>query len=291
MKCIRSRTGGIIVALLLAVVLAGCSTIKLGYSRLPELAYLWLDGYVDFSDEQSPLARQELARLHAWHRQHELPGFIELLARAEQLVAGPISAQQACSITAEVQARLNRVADQAEPAVVSLATSVTPAQLRHLERKYRRNNERFQREWIRATPAEQKEKRLATMLDRIEMVYGRLGAPQRAVLRQGIEQSIYEPQRVLQERQRRQQDLLQTLGQVIAPGVAPETARQHLRGYLQRAQHSPEPAYRAWQQQLLQESCRVFSQVHDSTTPEQRQQAARRLRAYQHDLRDLTGSH
>lgn len=291
MRSIRSRTGGIIVALLLAVGLAACSTIKLGYSRLPELAYLWLDGYVDFTDEQSPLARQELAKLHAWHRQNELPGFIDLLARAEQMATSPISAQQACAITADVQARLNRTADHAEPAVVALATSMTPDQLRHLERKYRRNNEAFQKEWIRPGPAEQKEKRFEQMLDRMEMVYGKLGPSQREVLRQGVEQSMYDPQKILQERQRRQQDLLQTLRQSTTPGAPPEAARQHLRGYLLRVQNPPDPAYRAWQQQLLQESCRVFSTVHDSTTPEQRQQAARRLRAYQRDLRELASAH
>jgi hypothetical protein len=60
-----------------------------------------------------------------------------------------------------------------------------------------------------------------------------------------------------------------------------------MRGYLDRFQQSPDLAYRRWQDELLQESCRTFSALHESTTPAQREQAVRRLRAYQRDLREL----
>jgi hypothetical protein len=102
---------------------------------------------------------------------------------------------------------------------------------------------------------------------------------------------MHEPQRILAERQRRQQDLLQTLRRVAEPGTAADQARNLMRAYLERAQHSPDTGYRAWQEALVQESCRIFSAVHESTTPAQRQQAARRLRAYQRDLWELSGRH
>lgn len=279
----------IIGVLALAVGVAGCSAIKLGYSTFPNLAYFWLDGYVDFSDSQAPLARGELERLHAWHRQEELPRLVDLLARLEQMAPGPVSPQQACGVVREVQARLNLVADRAEPAVTTLATDLSAKQLKHLERKYRSNNSTFRKDWLEQSPAEQKEKRYEQMLDRIEMIYGRLDDPQRAVLRRGIEQSIHDPQRILAERQRRQQDLLATLQQVTQPATPAAESRALLRAYLQRAQHSPDAGYRAWQEALLEEGCRIFSAVHDSTTPAQRDQAVRRLRAYQRDLRDLAG--
>ena len=52
MKNTAKRLAGIIVALALALGLAACSAVRLGYANLPDLAYWWLDGYVDFSDEQ-----------------------------------------------------------------------------------------------------------------------------------------------------------------------------------------------------------------------------------------------
>ncbi len=280
------RLARIIVALTVAVGLAACSAIKLGYSSLPNFAYLWLDGYVDFTDTQAPRVRAALEELHAWHRREELPGLVDLLARVEQLVPGTIAPEQACAIVREVQGRLNRVADRAEPMVVALATDLTPRQLRHLERKYRNNNESFEKDWIAPDAAQRQEKRYERMLDRMETIYGRLDAPQRAVLRAGIEQSVDDPQRVLAERQRRQQDLLQTLRQATQPGA---DSRSLLRAYLDRAQQPPDAASRAWQDALLQAGCRTFAAVHETTTPAQREQAVRRLRAYQRDLRELSG--
>ena len=60
-----------------------CSAIKIGYNNAPELAYWWLDGYADFSEVQTLKAREELARLHQWHRTTELPRLAELLQKME----------------------------------------------------------------------------------------------------------------------------------------------------------------------------------------------------------------
>jgi hypothetical protein len=174
------------------------------------------------------------------------------------------------------------------PAMGTVAASLAPRQLRHMERKFRSSNDKFRAEMIDVNPAQAQEKRYEQMLERIEMVYGRLEEPQRAVLRQGIAASTYDGQRILADRQRRQQDLLETLRRLHRAHLPPEQAREQLLAWFDRAQHAPDPAYRAWQQGLVDEGCRIFAAVHASTTAQQREQAVRRLRAYQRDLRDLS---
>jgi hypothetical protein len=279
---------GIILALALALGLSGCSAIKLGYNSLPELLYWWLDGYADFSDGQETQVRAELARLHAWHRQQELPQLAELLARMEKMAPGEIAPQQACAVVADVQARVKAAAEAVGPAAGVVVASFTEPQLRHMERKFRKSNDKFRREVADAAPADAQEKRYEQMLDRLESIYGRLGDPQRAVLRQGIAQSGYDAARILADRQRRQQDLLQTVRHVTRAKLPPDEARAQLQSWLERALHAPDAAYRTWQEGLVQEGCRIFSAVHQSTTSAQREQAVRRLRAYQRDLRDLS---
>jgi hypothetical protein len=283
-----TRLGGIILGLALALALAGCSAVKLGYNALPTLAYWWLDGYLDFSGEQAPPVREALADLQAWHRQQELPRVLALLARMEQLAPGEITPQQACGIAAEGRERLLAVGEHAAAGAATLAAQLTDRELRHLTRKFGRNNERFENEWVALPPAERQDKRFHQMLKRLETLYGRLDAPQRAVLRERVEQSVYDPQRFLAESQRRQQDLLQVLHRLSAPGGAPEPeARALVRGWLERVEKSPDPGHRAYQEALLQENCASFATVHRSTTASQRAHAQQRLRAYQHDLRDL----
>jgi hypothetical protein len=285
MATLRSSLARIIGVLALAAGLAACSAVKLGYNSLPELAYWWLDGHVDFTETQTPQVRDELARLHGWHRANELPRIAEMLGRMEQLATGSVTPAQVCGFVAEARTRLAAVALQAEPALVATALALNPRQLQHLERKYRNGNAEWRQEWIGLPPAELADKRFKQALERAENIYGRLDEPQRAVLRQWVDQSSFDPQRVFVERVRRQQDLLQTLRRLADN---PTDGARLLRDYIERVQRSPDPDYRRYQDQVMEEGCRHSAAIHDSTTAAQREQAVRRLRAYQRDLRELS---
>lgn len=278
----------IIGLLLTTVALAACSAIKLGYNNLDEVAYWWLDSYIDFTDDQAPRVREDLARLHGWHRGEELPRLAALLQSMEALAPGEITPAQVCAFVPRLRERLNAVADRAEPAIVTLALGLAPEQVTHLERKYGNNNAKYTREWLRLAPAALQEKRFEQLLERTEMVYGELDEPQRAAMRSRLEQSVFDPRRLLAERQRRQQDALQTLRKVASQPVTISEARGLVRGYLERVQASPDAAYRRYEQGVIEESCRGIAALHNSTTPAQREAAVRRLRAYQRDLRELS---
>jgi hypothetical protein len=283
-----SNLARIIVLLALTAALAACSAIKLGYNNLDQVTFWWLDSYVDFTDEQSTQVREDLARLHAWHRKEELARFAEMLRAIEPLMSGEISPSQACRFVPQVRERLSAVADRAEPAVVTLAMGLSADQLVHLERKYGKNNAQYRKEWVTLAPERLKEKRFEQFLKRSEMIYGRLDEPQRAALRQQLERSIFDPGRIAGERRRRQQDALQTLRKVAGQPIAISEARALLRAYLARVQESPDPSYRGYQHALIDEGCRTFSVLHSSTSLAQREAAAQRLRAYQRDLRELS---
>ena len=274
--------------LTLATALIGCSAIKLGYNTLGDVAYWWLDSYVDFTEAQRPLVRQDLARLHLWHRSEELPRLGELLRQLEQMAPGEVSTAQACAFVPEFRQRIAAVTQRAEPAVVTLALGLSDEQLAHINHKYDKNNASYTSDWVKLAPAEQRQKRYRQFLDRSEMIYGRLDEPQREALRRDVERSIFDPRRLLAERQRRQQDAMQTLRQMTRPTTTLAEARQMWHGYLERALTPADGAAREYQQALIEEGCRHFSVLHNSTTAPQREAAVLRLRAYQRDLRELS---
>lgn len=284
---LSNRLGAIILALAAGLAVAGCSALKLGYNALPGVAYWWLDGYVDFTETQAPQVRQQLAALHDWHRREELPRVAALLGRMQQLAGGEVTPQQACAIVAQVQERLLAVGEHAADRAAQVAGSLGPNQLQHLQRKYRRNNQEFFDKWLAPPPAERHQRRFDKMLERLEDFYGRLDAGQRALLRDAIAGSGYDASRVLAERQRRQQDLLQVLGRIQQADAAPAQAAELLQGYVQRVHHPTDAGWRAWQQAWLDQGCRSFAALHQSTTAAQRARALRRLQTYQQDLREL----
>jgi hypothetical protein len=55
----------------------------------------------------------------------------------------------------------------------------------------------------------------------------------------------------------------------------------------QRARHSPDEDYRAYQQRLIRFNCGFVAQVHNLTTPKQRAAAAKRFSGWEEDVRVL----
>lgn len=272
------------VVLLAACVLSGCSTLRLAYNNVDEVVYWWLDGYLDLEKDQARRVREDIGALHAWHRGRELPRLESWLHEIERLAPGDISTAQACSWAPPLRGFVKSLADQAEPALVTLAVALGPEQLRHLEQKYSRNNAKFRKEWVQLNPRELLEKRYAAALERSERVYGRLGSAQRALLRQQLQTTAFNPERSLAERQVRQQETLRLLRGLAEqrPGMA--QARAQVQALLERLLASSQGAYA---ETLVQENCSLVAAMHNSMTPAQRDTAVQRLRGWQRDLREL----
>ncbi|WP_189688201.1 DUF6279 family lipoprotein [Pseudorhodoferax aquiterrae] len=274
--------------LALACLLAGCSSVRLAYNNVPTFGTWWLNGYLDFDDSQSTRLREDLASLQQWHRSTQLPEMAGLLQRAQTLAAQEhIAPAQACALVDDVQRQLADIAAHSEPGAAQLVRSLTPTQLQHLESKYSKTNEEFRKEWLALSPDKLHEKRYDKTLDRAEHFYGRLSAEQRALLRRQIDASSYDPRKLQAERLRRQQDTLQTLRSVAGEQATPEQAERALRGLFARYRQSPQADYRAYAQRQIEEGCEGLALLHDSTTPAQRDNAVKRLQAYEKDFRSL----
>ena len=286
-----SRIIGLLATVLALALLLACSAVKLAYNNAPELAYWWIDGYLDLGEAQSLKVREELARLQQWHRGTELPKIAELLQKTQQLAPADTTPEQVCALFADIRSRIDAVVTHAEPAAVTLIVGLNAAQLGHIETKSAKTNAEWRDEWASGSPAERQVKRLKSAVERSEQFYGTLEERQIALLRNAIARSDFDPQLSYAERLRRQQDLLQTLR--LISGVAGSArlsvpqATAAWRAYLERSVNSPNPAYRAYSEKAILDGCKTIAQLHNSATAEQRTRAWRRLTAYERDAREL----
>lgn len=268
--------------------LPGCNAIKLVYNAAPSASYWWLNGYLDFDGAQAAQLREDLDHLQRWHRSTQLPEYARLLERAQVLVGSErVAPAQACTLLEDARREIGNITVHAETGAATLVRSLTPEQLQHLEAKYAKSNEEFRKEWLDASPQEVREKRFDKTLERAERVYGRLDAPQRAIIRQQIDASSFDPKMQQAERLRRQQDTVQVLRSLAASKATPQQAAQALRGLFDRYRESPDPALRAYGQRQIDEGCQGFALAHNAATPAQRDKAVQRLKAYEKDVRDL----
>ncbi|WP_426149056.1 DUF6279 family lipoprotein [Polaromonas sp. DSR2-3-2] len=283
----QPRIIGLLGVLAVAGVLQACSVMKLAYNQAPDLAYWFLDGHLDLTGEQSLRVKASLNQLQAWHRQTQLPVYITALQQFQQQISSDTTAAAACAVAAEVRGSFGTVARQAEPLAAGLAVMLQPGQLRHMEQKFAKTNAEAEDEQQDDSRKTRQSKRYRQALSRAESLYGTLDEPQRAVIARRLEQSRFDVRRLFAERQRRQRDALQTLQPLASSQSSPAQARAALRGLIERTLSPPDPALRSYLDELSQENCQSFAELHNSTTPAQRGKAVETLKRYEQDFRSL----
>ncbi|HCY17293.1 MAG: hypothetical protein A2Z93_13810 [Curvibacter sp. GWA2_64_110] len=271
---------------LLLVLLTGCSAVKTGYNSAPTLLYWWLDGYVDFNEAQDKPVRDSLAALHAWHRQQELPAYADLLNRMQQLAGGPVSLELVCTFVDQIRAHMLRLAEQSADGLAQVAPTLQDEQLRRLAQQFEKNNQKWREEWLDGSPAELLERRLARTVDRYEDFYGRLTDAQKTLLRQRLSASSLDARTAWAERLRRQQDMLRVF-QEHRGTDRPAHVQAEMLALTKRNLESPEPAYRAQFERMLQEGCQIMALLHNSASAAQRRQFIGKLQGYEADFRAL----
>lgn len=287
---VRAALGRVIL-LAVVVMLPACSVIKITYNQAPELLYWYFDGYVDFTGAQSPQIKADLNRLHAWHRQTQLPGYILLLQDAQRQVRGDLNPSQVCVIFADVRGKLLVVYERAVPSVALLAASFDASQLQHMERRFAKGNADYRDDFLDATPEAVRRQRLKKAVSRAETLYGRLDDKQVEMVGRMIDESGFNAARSYAERLRRQRDLLETFRQLLARPAAEKTdsAVKAVSGLMERAVTSPDASYRGYAEKLTADNCKSFSELHNATSTAQRNKAAAILNGYEKDLAALAG--
>ena len=269
------------------LLLQGCSAIKLGYQQLPTLSYWWLDSTVSFNSDQSVRAKEALDQLHQWHRREELPAYADFLQRSAQWSNGPTETAQMCSAFAEVQSRLDRLMREVVRQAAPVAMMLGPRQLSHMARQWESKNEDWEKDWLRGDEQARMERRVERVVDRYSDFYGSLNAEQTALIRAQLAQSPWTAEWGRQDRQRRQKDLLATLQRLSQSQMSIAQVEAELWGVWQRWLKPPDAAGAALMQSMSQQACINLTQLHNNASPEQRQRATRRIRAYERDFRDL----
>ncbi|MED5620460.1 DUF6279 family lipoprotein [Ideonella sp. BN130291] len=286
-------------AMVMLALVAGCSVaLKITYNQGPTLLYWWMDGYVDFDDDQAPRVRQLIDQWFQWNRQDQLPDYAQLLQRAQTQVLDPVLTPQAmCGMAQEVKRRTMLAYDHAVPSLAEVALTLTPEQLKHLEKKFEKNNAKYRDEFMGPRREDRIKANVKKAVERFELVYGSVDDAQHQRIVQAVSASPYDPELWLAERRLVQQEVLQALRQLQAakaaraePAALLGQAQAALRQVAQHVEQSPREAYRPQQQRVWDYNCAFAAQVHNTMSPAQRQYAQRKLKRWEDDVRALNAA-
>jgi len=275
-----------IIGLLLAL-LPGCSTLRFAYGNGSQLAWWWLDGYVDFSRDEAPRARQAVDRWFAWHRATQLGNYAAVLAGAADEVLEPTTPAIACRWQQRLRDELDPALERALQMAADLVPGLEEAQFKHIEQRFAKANAEMRRDYLPPDPGERADAAVTRTVERVEQLYGRIGDAQRRVISAGVAESPFDAQAWLAERERWQRETLRTLRRAVAEHADHDEIVAALRVLIERAERSPYPEYRAYQGRLADYNCAFAARIHNSTTLPQRQAARERLKGWEDDLKSL----
>jgi Family of unknown function (DUF6279) len=269
---------------LLMTLLAGCSAIRVGYNQADNLLAWMADDYFDLDAVQKQDFRARIDRLLKWHRHEQLPDYARFLTEIRQRGQQPLTPDDAAWIVDGVKARFRAIALQGAPDAAEMLATLTPDNIRALEKQYDKVNQKFMREYkLKGTLDERKRARLERTLKQVRDWAGPLTHAQEERI-SALNSAIPNADHLRhQDRMRRQKEFLALLGQrqnkaAFAPQV---------RAWLVDWDKGRAPEYEKAQIEIYDKRVALYLDVDRMLTAQQREHVLRKLQGYIDDIQML----
>lgn len=286
MKAQWMRARAVLCILAASVLLVACSMVGLAYNNVVPLASWYVDDYVTLDDAQQERFREAMSRLHAWHRKSELPEYSRVLEKAALKVEGSVQAEDILDLYADGRRVLSRLADQALPELADLLLMLTPAQIDSIEKRLRKENEKFVAERMKVPATKRDRERLERYTSSVESWMGSLNASQKATLKASFAEIPVADELRMEDRKRLQ-------GEFVALLRNPPP-RERMIERLKVLMLSPEigrsPAYEAQTRRWRDANAAMLARLLADATPQQRKHLQRKFRDYASDALMLASS-
>jgi hypothetical protein len=282
------RTGAWLLAVLALLLATGCSSgVRIGYNQAETLVGWTLSDYVEFEPHQRDLFGQKFRALHDWHRREQLPEYARLLREARDRVEDGLTREDIDWMIARGRGRLEALVEQGAGDAAEVMLSLTPEQVKGLEKAFARANQKLARSWgVGRPPAEQQKKRAERLVTQVERFAGKLSREQ---VERVVELSNAQPLNIEQrfaERQRRQRELLSAL----QSGRSRAETAAWLRQWAPNWERGRDPQTARSAQAAAEQRTQMLADIDRLLTPAQRRTTMERLQAYAEDLVALSGT-
>jgi len=270
--------------LLLVALLPGCAMVRTAYNNAEPMVRYTAHDYFDLNEKQNEQFRTRLLKFHDWHRASELPLYAELFRAGAGRGENGITREDVAWAAAEMRARyrviINRAVDEAAPILVTLS----PAQIRELEKRLARANEKFAREFLPEDEDKRFRVQAKRLLGRFKDWTGTLTDEQEARIERFVTAHLRTTQMRLENRKRWQREAVELMRKYrTAKELAPRLADI----FVQPERHRlPEfvRAIAAWESDLTD----LVLDIDRTLSPEQRAHVLQRVRRYAEDFEALS---
>lgn len=299
----------------------GCSMASLGYEFFPTWAQWQVDSYLSLDAEQKNIVYRRLGELHGWHRQAQLPAYVDFIKTTKQRPLASSTPEEAGKIRQQVMGVWQPVADQLSPGLAELLLTLKPQQLDRLNDQFAKANAKLREEYlptprsgwfggrvavaaepapgtaesaaVAARPSAQlqarREARVARFQKRIEYFLGDLNPEQQRVLRDLAAEMPATEEVMLAEREARQQRFLALARRVQKEAPPQAEVERWCREFLATLWLSPDNSRRARIDGAAKASDQLTARMMATATPEQQAHFVDRMHRWERDFARMAG--
>ena len=273
----------------LASMLLACSAARIGYNNGETVSYWWLNSYVDFEGEQKPWVKQHIDELFVWHRKTQLREYVQFVSRIQHRDLSAVTKADLLGDYDDGRRRIMLITDHAAPELADLALSLTPAQIANIEEKFKKNNNKFRKEYLNGDTAERQEFRYKKMMKQAEYWFGDFSREQKTKLRALSDARPLNNELMLVDRLQRQKELLAMLQKIHAEKPSRDAAVTMIRKYVaDTLNHSGNKQQQAFADASKDANAALVAEMMRMATPEQKRHFINTLQDWISDFNRLS---
>ena len=166
----------------LALLMAGCA-VRLVYNQLDWLVPWYLDDYIELEGPQEKLFKSRLESYLQWHRREQLPQYADFLEEVAAQAEKGLTREQIAAIQLRTEELAQAMVDRLQPDMIELFAMASDQQVDQLFKKFEEGNERYRKDYLEASPKEQRKQRAREARKYVERWTGSLNKDQRQLIR------------------------------------------------------------------------------------------------------------
>jgi len=273
---------------LMLVVMAGCSGLRLAYNNGDTVLYWWLNAYVDLDRDQKGWVRDDIDKLFDWHRKTRVKDYVNILRTGQKQLQGNITQADLMSDYSEIKQRTQALLLKAAPELADLAHSLKPEQIAQMEKKFKSNNDDYRKKYLSGDQENRQKLRYKKAMEQFELWFGSFSSEQEAIIRKASDARPLNNEIWLDERMRRQQNVLNLVKKVHQEKLGKEAAATLIttliKDSFERLEHSERKAFfDAYESSTAQMVLTVIK----IATPAQKAHAVKRMQGWIDDFNSL----
>lgn len=276
------------VLVLMLVVVAGCSSLRLAYNNGDTVLYWWLNAYVDLDRDQKGWVREDIDKLFDWHRKTQLKDYVEILRKGQKQVQGNPTQADLLADYSEIKSRTQSLLLKAAPDLADLARSLKPEQIAQMEKKFKSNNDDYRKKFLTGDQEKRQQLRYKKSMEQFELWFGSFSGEQEALIRKASDARPLDNEIWLDERMRRQRNVLTLVQKVQNEKLGKEATvaliNTLIKDSFERLEHSDRKAFfDAFENSTAQ----MILTVIKIATPAQKAHAVKRMQGWIDDFNSL----